>query len=460
MGGVGEACSEMCGYARSYRSRVTPTRFGLVRFARAARRDTLSALEIVPDAPLARPGFRIPLLLVQDFFGAKEVLISNEAAFSKPGFVRRIIVAGLGRNLFTAQGEEWLTRRRPVAPVFAATNMNSLASIMASSVDEHIRCWEPGSRDLQAEMTDLTLKVACRALLGIDPDEDDLGQRIRTAFETLLAWVAAHLLNPALPPSSVPTPGNRAMKRAKANLHATVRELIADRRASSTDTDDVLGRLLRSQADDHELTDDHIVDECVGFLFAGHETTASTLTWALYELAMHPEAQQQVAADGEAIDLADPALHDRTETMAATAGVVDEALRLYPSGISIVRIANKTTEISGHRVRRGTMVMIAVYRIQRLPSVWSQPDEFDPKRTAEPTIDGMCDSFLPFGLGPRRCLGARFARTEMRLALAQICSRWHLIYEEDVSPEPEVKPSLRIAGTLPITLTPRSAPTA
>ncbi len=409
---------------------------------------------------MARPGFRIPLLLVQDFAGAKEVLISNEAAFSKPGLIRRVIVAGLGKNLFTAQGEEWLARRRPVAPVFAAPNMNGLASIMSSSVDQLIGRWEPGSRDLQAEMTDLTLKVACRALLGTDSDEDHLGERIRTEFETLLVWLAAHLTNPALPPSSIPTPGNRAMRVAKANLQAAVRELIAERRANNSDTDDVLGRLLRSQADGQGLSDDDIIDECVGFLFAGHETTASTLTWALYELATHPDVQQRVAAEGDAIDLGGPTLHDHAETMGATAAVVEEILRLYPSGIGIVRIANKETEISGHRVRKGTMVMIAVYRIQRLASVWSEPDEFDPTRKAKPTVDRMSDSFLPFGLGPRRCLGARFARTEMRLALAQICSQWQLTYDEPQIPKPEVKPSLRIAGTLPITLTPRSAPTA
>ena len=118
-------------------------------------------------------------------------------------------------------------------------------------------------------------------------------------------------------------------------------------------------------------------------------------------------------------------------------------------------MAKTGAEISGHRVRKGTLVMIAVYRIQRDHSVWDSPNEFDPHRPNLATDAELRDSFLAFGLGPRRCLGARFARTEMRLALPLICRRWHLSYEQAAPPRPEVKPSLRVCGALPIRLSPR-----
>lgn len=434
-------------------------RFSVRKLAVEARRDRLAAMEMLPDAPLARPGFAVPLLVVQDFAAAQEVLIGDESSYGKPGLVRRVIISALGHNLFTAQGDEWLSRRRPVAPVFAASEMNGLAGIMAATVMEQLEGWKPATVDLQTKMTDLTIRVACRALLGTDPDTDDLGTAVRTEFETLLEWVSAHLNNPVAPPAGIPTPGNRAMKSAKANLQNTIRTLIQERRSSGVDSDDILGRLLRSQREGNGPDDDaDIVDECVGFLFAGHETTASTLTWALYELAIHPEIQQQVAAEGDMLDPSSLTYHDDAETLDTTGAVVEEILRLYPSGVSIVRVANKSTELCGHRVRKGTMVMIAVYRIQRLQHVWERPDEFDPTRPSQPTTSGLRESFLPFGLGPRRCLGARFARTEMRLAIALICSRWQLSYHKASAPVPEVKPSLRIEGTLPIALEPRETP--
>ncbi len=330
--------------------------------------------------------------------------------------------------------------------------MNSLAAIMASALEQQMARWKPGTFDMQAEMTELTLNVACRALLGVDPDVDDLGQTIRTEFEALLGWLAAHLANPALPPAWVPTPATRSMKQAKANLQAAIHQLMQERRASGTDTDDVLGRLIRSQRDTGAPDDADIVDECIGFLFAGHETTASTLTFAFYALATHQQVQTQVAAEGNTINLSSPTLHDDLSLLDATDAAVEETLRLYPAGVAIARTAKKTTDINGHRVRRGTMVMIAVHGIQRHPSVWERPDQFDPDRPTPPAELGLRNSFLAFGLGPRRCLGARFARTEMRLVLATICSRWNLTYDQPSPPVTEVAPSLRVAGTLPLSI--------
>ncbi|MGH1489127.1 MAG: cytochrome P450 [Acidimicrobiales bacterium] len=425
-------------------------RFNIAKFAWTAQRDVLKAMQALPAAPLTAPGMGLPLLVVQDFAAAQQVLVADAGNYAKPGLIRRVILSGLGQNLFTAEGDEWLARRRPVAPVFAASEMNGLATIMAAGVADQIDGWRPGTLDMQAEMTALTLRVACRALLGVDPEVDDLGRTIQSEFETLLDWLGAHLANPGLPPAWVPTPSNRAMAKAKAKLQVAVGQVINDRRSSGADTDDVLGRLIRSQRETGGPSDADIVDECIGFLFAGHETTASTLTWALYELATHPEVQAQLASEGDTLQMASQTLHDDAEVLDATGSVVEETLRLYPSGISIARTAKQTTDIEGHRIRRGTMVLISVYRIQRTPDVWEHPGQFDPQRPTPPASAGLRDSFLAFGLGPRRCLGARFARTEMRLALAMICSRWNLTYNEPKPPVPDVSPSLKVAGELPL----------
>ena len=430
-------------------------RFNVVKFARTARRDILAALDALPDAALARAKLRLPLLIVQDFAAAQQVLVGSADDYGKPGLIRNVIINGLGHNLFTAEGDEWLARRRPVAPVFAASGMDGLATIVATGVRDQIARWETGTIDVQAEMTDLALHVACRALLGTDPGTDDLARTIRAEFDTLLGWIGSHLVNPVQPPAWMPTPANRAMKQARARLQEAVGQLVSDRRTAGIDTDDVLGRLVRFQRETGSPADVDIIDECIGFLFAGHETTASTLTWALYELARNADLQAQLAAEGDTIQVASATLHDDAEALEATGAVVEETLRLHPAAISVGRIATRRTEIGGHRVRRGTIVLVSVYNIQRRAAVWDRPLEFDPARPLPPADTGLRDSFLAFGLGPRRCLGARFARTEMRLALAMICARWNLAYHEPVAPVPEVTPSLRVAGSLPLRITAR-----
>ena len=125
---------------------------------------------------------------------------------------------------------------------------------------------------------------------------------------------------------------------------------------------------------------------------------------------------------------------------------------MYPAGIAIARSAKRTTQIAGQKIRRGTIVMVPVYAIQRSPLVWDKPNEFDPSRNH----DGNGEGFLPFGLGPRRCLGARFARNELHLAIGLICRDWHLSYDQDTPPKPIVAPSLRADGELALTISKRT----
>lgn len=250
------------------------------------------------------------------------------------------------------------------------------------------------------------------------------------------------------------------MRQARHELRAIVRRLIAERRQSGIATADVLGRLLASQADPGGgPTDDAIIEECIGFLFAGHETTASTLTWALYCLAITPDVQERVAREGDRLLTGTPRLMEEVDRLAHTGRVVEETLRLYPAGVGIARMARRTTDLCGHRVRRGTLVGISVYSIQRDPQVWPEPERFNPDRVlSSDHTETEPIAYLPFGWGPRRCLGARFATTEARLALAMICSRWTLTYNEPEPPLVAITPSLRVQGGLPLRLEPRQPP--
>jgi cytochrome P450 len=424
-------------------------RFGLVRALVEARRGVPEGLARLADArsPVVAPRW-LPVRVVLDLEVARQVLVTDADSYGRPWLIANIMGEGLGRNMFTATGEDWRKRRRLAAPVFARAHSDELARLMSSTIAEELDGWRPGPvADIQPVLTDLTLRVAARALLGVDVAHDDLGRRLRRHFEAVLGWINHRFLHPAAPPAAVPTPRNRAMLRERAELRAIVRRLIALRRASAERSMDALQLMLDSQGD-AGLTDDEIVEESVGWLFAGHETTASTLAWALYHLAAAPELQQRVAAEGDELD-AQPSAAD-ADRLAHTGRVVEETLRLYPAGIGLARSTRRPTTLAGERLRRRTIVLIPVYAIQRDGRRWLRPEVFDPDR-----FTGDAQAHLSFGLGPRQCLGARFATIEARLALAMIASRWTITYDGVGVPRPIITPALRMKGGLPVHLQPR-----
>lgn len=425
------------------------TRFGLVRALVESRRGVPEGLARLAESRSPVVASRwLPVRVVLDAEVARQVLVTDADSYGRPWLISNIMGEGLGRTMFTATGEDWRKRRRLAAPVFARGHSDELARLMSSTIADELDGWRPGSvADIQPVLTDLTLRVAGRALLGVDVAHDDLGRRLRRHFEAVLGWINHRFLHPAAPPAAVPTPRNRAMLKERAELRGIVRGLIAQRRASSEPSTDALQLMLDSQGDTG-LTDDEIVEESVGWLFAGHETTASTLAWALYHLAAAPEVQERVAAEGDGLG-AQPSAAD-VDGLAFTGRVVEETLRLYPAGIGLVRSTRRPTMLAGERLRRRTVVLIPVYAIQRDGRRWPRPEVFDPNRFA-----GDAPTHLSFGLGPRQCLGARFASMEARLALAEIASRWTITYEGVGVPRPIVTPALRIKGGLPVHLRPR-----
>ena len=407
---------------------------------------------LAADAPpVARVGPLVPAVIVQDADAAREVLVSDASSYGRPWIVRNIMSEGLGTTLFTTDGDEWLRRRRPIAPVFGSHALAGLSEVILETIEDELLSWSHSSLDdVHASMTAMTMRIACRALLGVDPVHDDLGKVVGHRFGEIVDWLGHRFTHPLAPPAAVPTPRNRQLRGARRALDEAVRDVMARRdRAGVDDSTDVMSQLLDAQKTDPSISDEQIVAECVGFLFAGHETTAATLTWALYELAMHPGHQDAVATEATQV-AADVPAYERAEALEFTGRVVAETMRLYPTAIGIARVAKRRTSIAGAGIGRGTIVLVGVYPMQRSPRAWEHPNVFDPDREL-PDYFGAKEPYLPFGWGPRRCLGARFARTESRLAVGAVCSRWRLSCDEG-PPEPAILPSLRPARTLSIRL--------
>lgn len=436
-------------------------RFSLVEMLREWRRDPMAALAWMSALPagVSAPRFGYPMRVVLDPEVAGEVLVADAGSYTRPWLVTSTMRDGLGPTLFTSDGAEATARRRLLAPVFARAHSDELARLMSATIGDELAGWQTGPiADLQAPLTDLTLRMAARALLGVDTVSDDRGRRFRGLFGSIVDWINHRFNHLLSPPAVVPTPRNRTMLRARAELREIVGEVISERRAHPGSSLDVLQLLLDHQAGPGGgiPSDGQIVDECVGFLFAGHETTASTLAWALYSMAVAPDIQQRVAAEGDILSRQTPSAAT-VDGLQYTGRVVEETLRLYPAGVGIARMARRPTTLGGHRIRRGTIVAIPVYSIQRDPRRWAAPDTFDPDRFGVADPAGQRAAHLPFGWGPRACLGARFATMEARLVLAMITARWTVTFTGKAPPKPEITPALRIAGGLPVHLAARTA---
>ncbi|WP_064751525.1 cytochrome P450 [Mycobacterium sp. URHB0044] len=330
----------------------------------------------------------------------------------------------IGPNLFDVPHDEWLPRRRLLQPLFTKKHVRGYGGHMAQAADGIAESWpDGGDVDLDAECRKLTLRALGRSVLGIDLDAQS--DRIAEPLRVMLQHVADRTAAPVRLPGWVPT---RARRRAYA-ASATLRDLAADvLRAvrEDPDRDAPLVRALIAATDPETgrgLTDEEIRDELIVFMGAGHDTTATTLAYALWQLGRHPEMQERVRAEAAAVG--DRELGpDDVANLGYTVQVLHEALRLCPPGAASARLVMQDIDVDGYRVEAGTMVVVGIYALQRDPSLWEDATAFDPERF-RPEVAKSMDrwQYLPFGAGPRTCVGDHFAMLELALALATVVRR-------------------------------------
>jgi cytochrome P450 len=295
-------------------------------------------------------------------------------------------------------------------------------------------------------MMRISLEVVGSALFSTDLT-GDTARRIVDAVLTALDRVVVRARSPWIPPPAVPTPGNLRLRRALRTIDAEVAAMVASRPVASPG-DDVLGILLRARDSGSGLDDTAVRDEVVTLLVAGHETVASSLTWTLHLLAHHPQVQERLADEVAALG-DDPGTADLPR-LPWTRAVVDEALRLYPPAWVVTRRALADDVLSGYPVPAGSVVLVSPYTVQRDPAVWPDPERFDPTRFLGTTP--ARGTYLPFGAGPRLCIGRDFALVESVLVLAVIARRF--LVEPAPGPPPRVDAlvTLRPRGGLPLRL--------
>jgi cytochrome P450 len=418
--------------------------------------------------PVAR--LRLPFtdaFLVHDPQAIKRVLMDNSKNYRKDTIQRRILASGLSDGLLSVEGERWEIQRRILAPVFARRTVNSFTKPMLKAANGLVARWTalgPGaSVDAAAEMALVTLNVLALTIFsdGIGGDLDEFRAAMNAYFGVLGRIGVLDLFGV---PKFVPRPGHRRLRRTMTYFEGVIDTIIQERSqklASATDSeksDDLLTLLLRSldASTGRHLSPTEVRSNILTFLSAGHETTANTLAWSIFLLSQAPAWRSRVLEEAER-ELAKPDDH-QADRLGVTRAVIEEALRLYPPIAALSRAAVEEDVLGDMAVKPGSLVVIAPYVLHRHRTLWSRPDAFDPSRflpEARAAIPRF--AYLPFGVGPRTCIGSSFALQEAAIILAVLTRHFDLQLAPHADVWPLQRITLRPANGLPMHLIQRKS---
>lgn len=385
----------------------------------------------------------------------KTVLLEEREKFQKLAQIR-LLSPLLGKGILTSEGAEWRWQRQATAPMFRRQELLPFVPTFVDATEQMLTRWRQvpagTTQPIEKEMTRVTFDVISTTLLP--SGEGGVAEAIERntgRFQTSGAW--SQLFAIANLPGWLPRPGRRAMMNSTIALRQAVYGLIAEHRASATKRDDLMGRLMaaRHAETGEPMNDDQLVDNLLTFYLAGHDTTAKALTWSLYMMAREPEWAEACRAEIETATGGGPITASTVDKLQLVNQVVNESMRLYPPVPMMSRQAVTETQLGGNRIGPGTSVIMPIYAIHRHRRLWERPDEFDPTRFA-PEIEGKISryQFMPFGAGPRICIGMAFAQIEAAVILSTILRAVRIKVPRGYEPVPIARVTLMAKGGLPL----------
>ncbi|MGA8933971.1 MAG: cytochrome P450 [Pseudolabrys sp.] len=438
---------------------------------RARALGPVSLLRVLADNPLeawTTAHFEQPIVIsglsigrvavVSEPAAIRRVLFDNCENYQKDWLQRRVLSAGLIGGLLTAEGQNWRMQRRALAPLFARKTVMNFSTAMldvANGLAERLALREGEVVDIAVEATRVTLEVLERTIFsdGLGRAPEDIRLAMKGYFETIGRIDPFDMLGV---PDFVPRPGRRKLRPMLRVFESAIDTIISARRERiAADPDgaprDILTFLLNAADPEtgEALSEAEIRANILTFIAAGHETTANCISWSLFLLSQSGEWRERVQAEADReFGGAPDGLADR---IVETRAVIDEANRLYPPITAISRVALGRDELAGEPIKPGTMIVIAPYVLHRHRALWKKPDNFNPNRflgDARETIDRF--AYLPFGVGPRICIGATFALQEASIVIGTIMRHFTLELVPGFTPWPVQKVTLRPKSGLPM----------
>lgn len=373
-----------------------------------------------------------------------QVLVTDADKVRKPLGIVSALYPVLGNGLFSSDGEFWKRQRKLVQPAFHTKRIGAYGQVMVDYANAIGDRWQSGQTyAIDHSMTELTMQIIARTLFDADVsgEASEVGETITTVLDFV-----NHRLDQLLPlPLWIPTATNRRFKQAVGRLNALIYRFIDERRKSGKDNGDLLSMLLMAQGDDgSQMTDIQVRDEAMTLFGAGHETTAVTLTWAWYLLSQHPDVEARLHEELAAV------LGGRAPTIADlpnlpyTDMVIKETMRLYPPAFTASRQMLEPITLGGYTIPKDAVILMNIYGLHRDARFFPDPERFDPERFSPENEKRIPKyAYLPFGGGPRVCIGNAFASMEARLILATLAQRFQLSLAPGHAVVPERKFTLR-----------------
>ena len=386
----------------------------------------------------------------------RHVLVTNAKNYRKTPIGRALLEPILGRGLLTSEGSFWRRQRRIAAPAFHHKRIATFADMMVELTLEMLAEWQGRSAaddplDIQSEMSRVTMKIITRTMFS-DHLDDEEARGVSDAIKDLNRH-RLRLRDFIGLPEWLPRIPDRHVRAAVRTIDRTVNRLIAERRADGTDHGDLLSMLMLAEDEEtgERMSDRQLRDEVMTMFVAGHETTATALTWTFYALDRHPGVADRLFAELDAaLSGAAPMLAD-LDRLPYSRMVIEETMRLYPTVAQIARQAVGDDEIDGVHVPKGSIINMNIWLTHRDPNIWTDPETFDPER-----FDPKCAqnrpklSYYPFGGGPRICIGNNFSLMEAQLILVTVARAWRLRLVDGYTVHPIGNIVLRPRGGLPM----------
>jgi cytochrome P450 len=391
----------------------------------------------------------------------QHVLVANAANYARTAPSIRILRPIVGEGLLLSEGEAWRHQRRTIAPTLAPRVVPMLARHVASATAPLVTRLTAGDKDkvdMLAAMQFLALEIAARSMFSLEM------RQYGAALRSMILDFGHRLARPSffdmMLPLGIPTPNDLARRKFRSDWIPFMDGIIASRLGApqSERPRDLFDVLLsaRDPETGAAFSRAQLRDQIATMIVAGHETTALTLFWSLYLLASAPAEQERVAQEVRSLDLGPEGVVEALPKLTSTRAVIDEALRLYPPAFIIVRKAIAPDHVGGVSVPKGSMVSVAPWVLHRHVRFWKDPDIFNPSRFLGPQPKANRFAYLPFGAGPRVCVGAQFALTEASLVLATLIQRFEVTLADDIAVLPVAVVTTQPNRPAPFRLQPRN----
>jgi len=399
-------------------------------------------LEVIPEQAYREPLVIAPGPPRMAFFTGTELvktlLLTRCTEFPKGAVQVNVLKPVFGNAMIHSEGQQWRWQRGAAAPLFHHDELLHYGPIMTAAAEATVERWRAATsgaiRDIDTDMRRAAFYVISNTMLagGAADMLHSIEQGHADYYRGANWWLIYTLMGL---PHWLPRPGGKAMRAHEQRLHEAVVQLVRQRR-SEADKDDLLARLLR--ASDAEtgrvMSEELLVDNVLSFLMAGFDTTAFFLAWALYLISQSPDWEARMVEEVERVVGSGPVTSGHVEQLVTVQQVLNEAIRLFPTAPVIVRDFVEDTTLDGFFIPAGTIGLVPIYAIHRHHSYWDDPDRFAPGKPKPNRYQ-----FMPFGAGPRICIGAAFAMIEVTIMIATFVRAAHFEVSPDFDPHPSAQ---------------------